>query len=186
MTLWDVSKDFEQHVKSAQGFSGTVELEGPRDKLHEPRVTIEAADGSETTSAKLEIAAVATHLDLGTMRIWPAKVAYQRDGSRVRFSWPPITGPDVPATIRYSLLFVYKNEHGEEAEGTFVTKGECEAVRTISELSEIFPDRDARVKTMTMRIRVYSGSGPEGSIWAGPKQTWTVHDDLPVSPPGPK
>ncbi len=174
---------FEQHVKTP---AASGELAGPRDKLHEARVTVEAADGSETTSARFSVSAVTTLVDVGQLRIWPAKVDYKRDGSRVRFSWPPLTGPDVPESIRYSLLFVYKNAAGDESEGTFVTKGECEAVRTISELSEIFPDRDPTKTTMTIRIRVYSGGVQEGSIWAGPKQEWAVPEDLPLPLPGAK
>jgi hypothetical protein len=180
VTLWDASKGFEQHVKTQET---VVELQGPRDKLNEPRVTIEAADGSETTSPRLVVAAITTLVEVGRLRIWPAKVGYQRDGARLRFSWPAIEGPDVPDPLRYSLLFVYRNDQGHEAEGTLITKGEREAVRTLSELSEIFPDRDPAVKTMTLRIRAYSGGGPEGSIWAGPKQDWAVPEDLPIPPP---
>lgn len=183
VTLWDAEKAFELRVDARE----SVVLEAERDRLREPRVTVEAADGSETTSAKLAIAAVTTVVDVGKLRIWPAKVGVQRDGPRLRFSWPAITGADVPDPLRYSLLFVYKNAQGHDAEGTLITKGELEAIQTLSELSEIFPERDPAVKTMTLRIRAYSGASvAEGSIWAGPKQDWAVPEDLPLPQPGDK
>jgi hypothetical protein len=176
VTLWDAEKAFEVRA----GASETVELAAPLDRLHAPRVTIEAADGSETTSAKLSVSPVTSVVEVGRLRIWPAKVLVQRDGERIRFSWPALEGTDVPEALRYSLLFVYKNAQGNEAEGTLITKGEREAIQTLPELSEIFPERDPKVRVMTLRIRAYGGSPTEGATWAGPKQDWPVPDELPL------
>jgi hypothetical protein len=180
VTLWDSGKGFHEQVKAAD----VVELEAPRDKLHEPRVTVESADGAETMSPKLSVSPITTTVSVGKLRIWPAKVGVQRDGSRFRFSWPALEGPDVPEDLRYSLLFVYKNAAGDPLEGSLIDKEKrCEAVPTLAILSEIFPDRDPAVKTMTLRIRAYAGSGPESTLWAGPKQEWAVPEDLPIPPP---
>jgi hypothetical protein len=179
VALWDREKDLALRVEGKE----VVELEAPREKLHAPRVTIESEDGSETTSAKLEISAVTTTVVVGPLRIWPATVGVQRMGDRLRFSWPALTGPDAPESIRYSLLFTYRNAQDHEFEGTLIVPDKCEAIQSLNDLSEIFPDRDASVKVMTMRIRAYSAGGPEGPIWAGPKQEWPVPADLPLPQP---
>jgi hypothetical protein len=177
VVLWDAERGLEVRANAAE----TVELEAPRERLLAPRVVVSAADGSETTSAKLAVSAVTTLVDVGRLRVWPARVGYQREGEKVRFSWSALEGPDVPDPLRYSLIFVYRNTQGQDSEGTLIRKGEHEAILTLSELSEIFPERDPKAKVMTIRIRAYGSSATEGTIWAGPKQDWVVPDDLPLS-----
>lgn len=179
VALWDSEKDLAIRVEAKDD----IELEAPLAKLHAPRVTIESADGAETTSAKLDFAAVTTTVVVGPLRIWPATVGVQRMGDTLRFSWPALTGPDVPESLRYSLLFLYKAKDGHEQEGTLIAKNSCEAIQSLADISEIFPDRDPAVATMTIRIRAYSAGGPEGPIWAGPRQEWPVPQDLPLPQP---
>jgi len=175
--LWDAERGLEVRENAAE----TVLLEAPRERLVAPRIVVAAADGSETTSGKLAISAVTTLVDVGRLRVWPARVGFQREGEKLRFSWSALEGPDVPDPLRYSLIFVYKNAQGQDSEGTLIRKGEHEAVLSLSELSEIFPERDPKAKLMTIRIRAYGSSPGEGTIWAGPKQDWVVPDDLPLS-----
>lgn len=176
VVLWDLEKGFEREEKPAP----SVTFEVPAETLHAAHVTVAAADGSETTSARLEVSAVTTAVEAGTLRVWSARVGFQREGDRLRFSWPKLSCEEAPERLHYSLLFSYRGANGQDLEGTLVSKGSLEAIQTVSELSEIFPDRDPAAKTMTIRIRAYPADEREGRVWAGPKQEWPVPDDLPL------
>src|SRR5205085_10266548 len=102
VVLWDAQKSFELRTDAKE----SIELVAPLDRLFAPRVTIVAADGSETTSEKLAVSPVTSVVEVGRLRIWPAHVLVQRDGPQLRISWPALEGPDAPRTPRYSLLFV--------------------------------------------------------------------------------
>jgi hypothetical protein len=181
VVLWDAGKGFEAEQKAGE----TVTFEAPRDRLDAPRLTVVSTDGAETVSAQLTIAPLASDLDVGTLGVWPASVAFQREGERLRFSWPPLAVEGAPESVHYSLLFIYRNAAGQEAEGSLIARSGCEAIQTLSDLSDIFPDRDPAAKTMELRIRAHAGGVQSlGTIWAGKKQTWTVPEDLPAPNPG--
>ncbi len=176
VVLWDVERDFTLEQKPGEH----VVFEAPLERLQAPRVTVVATDGSETVSGKLAISAVTSEIDLGPLRVWSAGVDFKRDGNKLRFAWPPLSMPEAPPVVRYSLLFVYGGSKGQEMEACLVSRGSIEAIQTLSELSELFPERDPAVKTMTLRIRAYSNDQKEGPLWAGPKIEWPIPADLPL------
>jgi hypothetical protein len=176
VVFWDPERGFELEQKPGEH----VVFDAPLERLQAPRVTVVAKDGSETVSGKIAVSAVTSLVDVGVLRVWSAGVDFKRDGDKLRFSWPPLSVPEAPPVVRYSLLFVYKGTAGQDMEACLVSKGGLEAIQTLGELSEVFPERDPAVKTMTLRIRAYSNDQKEGPLWAGPKIEWQVPADLPV------
>ena len=138
---------------------------------HEPLVVFHGEGESLVRSGVL---APAPEVEAPALELWSTPIRARQDADRLRFDWAPVPrGAGYPGVTRYSLLFRFRAADGEWAEASLLS-AEPEVELPRNELRDLLRNAGPDVREVTVELRSFDPSQPEGPLWVATQRTWPL------------
>jgi hypothetical protein len=116
--------------------------------------------------------------EIEPLALWTASTRIREKEGVLRFDWGPIPkGEGFPNPRRYSLLLTYTQLDGSPGESSLLSR---EPSMTIprQELIDLLKDWDPAATQLTLSLRAFDPTIPNGALWVGGTRAWDLAPTL--------